>query len=92
VTADRTLVSKGRAVYTNYCAGCHLATGKNPPVVPALAGNEALSDLAHVVRSLREGRGVMPAFTRLERRGSPRLRHTCGVRGATLSALWKSRR
>ena len=37
-----------------------------PPAMPSLAGNQALRSVDHVVRIVREGRGVMPAFKRLE--------------------------
>lgn len=64
---DSGLIRKGQAVYANYCAGCHLASGRgNPPAMPPLAGNDALRNFGHVVRTVREGRGVMPAFKRLE--------------------------
>src|SRR5688572_20927578 len=58
---------KGRAVYTNYCAGCHLASGAGtPPAIPPLTDSGRMRDVRHVVRTIRQGRGSMPAFRQLD--------------------------
>ena len=61
------LSKKGQAVYKNYCIGCHLASGQGtPPAIPPLTGNARMRDLRYVVQTVRQGRGVMPAFSQLD--------------------------
>lgn len=60
-------VAAGKTIYANYCIGCHQASGQgNPPLVAALGANRMLGDLRHVVQTVRQGRGLMPAFPRLD--------------------------
>lgn len=60
------LVEQGRTLYDANCVTCHQANGAGtPPAMPALAGNERLSDADHVVRTIRLGRGAMLSFPKL---------------------------
>lgn len=63
---DAALNEQGRQIYDANCVACHQAGGVgSPPNQPALTGNDRLSDLDHVVRTIRLGRGGMPAFPQL---------------------------
>lgn len=56
----------GEALFVANCALCHQASGQGSPgMFPALAGNEALQDLALIVTNIHEGKGAMPAFPHL---------------------------
>jgi mono/diheme cytochrome c family protein len=60
---DSSLFEQGRKLYDANCVACHQANGSgSPPAMPALAGNDRLSDLDQVVRTIRLGRGGMLAF------------------------------
>lgn len=60
------LFEQGRQLYDANCVACHQAGGVgSPPNQPALTGNERLSDIDQVVRTIRLGRGGMPAFSQL---------------------------
>jgi mono/diheme cytochrome c family protein len=60
------LFEQGRQLYDANCVACHQANGAGtPPAMPALSGNERLSDVDHVVRTIRLGRGGMLAFPNL---------------------------
>lgn len=57
------LAAEGQRLFEENCTQCHRESGRGiPPSFPALDGNEALADLAHVVRRVRAGKEAMPAF------------------------------
>ncbi len=63
---DQTLFDTGQTLFETNCAGCHQAAGTGlPPVFPALAGNENLTDLALIAGNVHNGKGSMPAFPNL---------------------------
>jgi mono/diheme cytochrome c family protein len=63
---DSALFEQGRQLYDANCVACHQAGGGgSPPAMPALTGNDRLSDAEQVVRTIRLGRGAMPAFPKL---------------------------
>jgi len=63
---DPALFEQGRQLYDANCVACHQANGMGtPPTMPALNGNERLSDADHVVRTIRLGRGAMLSFPKL---------------------------
>jgi mono/diheme cytochrome c family protein len=63
---DPALFEQGRRLYDANCVACHQAGGAgSPPAMPALAGSDRLSDAGQVVRTIRMGRGAMPAFPKL---------------------------
>lgn len=54
----------GRDVFATYCAGCHGQNGRSEmPGMPDFANGDALlrADV-EIYRSIRSGRGAMPAF------------------------------
>src|SRR5687768_158989 len=56
----------GQALFEQNCAICHKADGSGtPPIFPALAGNQNLSDLALIVTNVHQGKGAMPPFPNL---------------------------
>lgn len=60
----QSLRAEGATLYSENCVQCHRGSGQGiPPDFPALDGNAALEDPAHVVRRIRAGKGAMPAFT-----------------------------
>jgi mono/diheme cytochrome c family protein len=57
---------RGQKLYEASCAACHQASGAGaPPALPALNGNEQLSNLDQVVRTIHLGKGGMPPFSQL---------------------------
>ncbi len=63
---DEDLFAQGKELFEMNCAVCHQVSGRgNPPIFPALAGNEALQDLSLIVSNIHEGQGAMPAFPHL---------------------------
>jgi len=56
----------GAAVFAQHCAICHGQQGQGISAIVSIAGPPLLAehDLNHVLASVREGRGVMPAFAR----------------------------
>ena len=65
-TIDPALFEQGRQLYDSNCVACHQAGGVGtPPSMPALTGNDRLSDVDEVVRTIRLGRGGMLAFPKL---------------------------
>jgi mono/diheme cytochrome c family protein len=60
------LNDQGQQLYDANCVACHQASGAgSPPTQPALTGNDRLSDVDHVVRTIRLGKGGMPTFPQL---------------------------
>lgn len=60
------VMAGGKALYDANCSACHQANGAGmPPTFPAFAGNDNLADLEHVLTTIQEGRGAMPAFPQL---------------------------
>ena len=58
--------AQGMEIYERDCALCHMEDGTgNPPTFPALAGNDMLGNLDHVVENIHAGRGNMPPFPSL---------------------------
>jgi mono/diheme cytochrome c family protein len=56
----------GATLYAQRCAVCHQPAGTGAvPHFPALAGNARLRDTELLVRTLHQGRGVMPGFPEL---------------------------
>jgi len=63
---DAALFEQGEQLYEARCARCHGVTGEgNPPIFPALSGNDRLADADRIVSVLREGSGSMPPFPAL---------------------------
>lgn len=59
---DDAVVEAGRELFAAQCAVCHQPTGLgSPPVIPALAGNANLADVALILGTVHRGRGAMPA-------------------------------
>jgi mono/diheme cytochrome c family protein len=51
----------GEQIYESDCASCHQPNGAGlPPTFPALAGNNVLQDASVVVKTIVDGKGVMP--------------------------------
>lgn len=63
---DEALKTKGEAVYSANCAGCHQANGKGlPGVFPALDGSKNVADKAYTINILLKGKGGMPSYAQL---------------------------
>ena len=61
--AQSDLRAQGEQLFEQNCEVCHQPDGSGtPPTFPALAGNQNLSDLAHIVENVHQGRGNMPPF------------------------------
>ena len=61
------LFEEGQSLYEQNCVLCHQPSGKgNPPIFPALSGNDNISDLGLIVTNVHEGQGNMPAFPTLD--------------------------
>lgn len=55
--------SSGRAIYMNYCAGCHKEDRSgDEPLYPSLIGLEKRMTREQVVSKIRQGGGKMPPF------------------------------
>ncbi len=66
--APAQVMARGRAIYTDHCAGCHGPQGEGTPGIGALAGRRALRLRTphNVIQAIRHG-GFLPATT-----GNPR--------------------
>lgn len=53
--------TQGQEIFATNCAVCHGPQGQGS-IGPALAGNEALANAAHVATQILQGKGAMPAF------------------------------
>jgi len=53
----------GAALFKARCASCHGENGQGRSPFPALADNPILADGALVTQTIRNGRGIMPAFS-----------------------------
>jgi mono/diheme cytochrome c family protein len=63
VTTEPAMAQRGEQLYADNCALCHKADGTGlPPGTPALAGNDNLQDLQHIVTIIHQGEGGMLAF------------------------------
>src|SRR5580704_1035403 len=61
-----TVASEGAQIYSNNCASCHGANRQgNPPTFPRLIGiSQRMTDTL-ITERIRNGKGMMPAFTKL---------------------------
>ena len=63
---DPVLFEQGQQLYQDNCALCHQDTGVgDPPMFPALSGNDQLGDPVRIVRSIHQGSRRMPPFSDL---------------------------
>jgi quinoprotein glucose dehydrogenase len=59
-------VANGRAIYMQYCAGCHLQNMRgNPPHIPSLVAIKSKLTEAGISAVIKNGRLLMPAFAQL---------------------------
>lgn len=63
---DRTVYGMGKALYRNYCAGCHGRDRQGiPPVNPSLKNVKDRMDEAQALQIIKSGNGRMPSFAKL---------------------------
>jgi mono/diheme cytochrome c family protein len=65
-SVEPSVMVAGEAVYAQNCVMCHGAEGRSvAEIFPDLAGNEVLTDSAHIAANVLEGVAIMPPFPSL---------------------------
>ncbi len=66
VSVDPQKAAAGLTVFHTQCSGCHVKDGKEQGFGPNLSTSQKALDPAYITGNVRNGRGLMPAFTKAE--------------------------